>query len=294
MKTALNHRERMLRETIGVSRFFVLIYFRKVENKDMDVVTLVGLILGFLTLVGGMLLKGAGVAPLINPAAIVIIFVGTAAAVSIAVSKEQLQNIPKLFKILFKKQELPSKSGLLTQFVDLSTQARKEGLLSLETALEQVEEPFLRQGMMMVIDGQPSEYIAEVMSRDIENMEQRHKANADIFTQAGTYAPTLGVLGAVIGLIAALKDLSDIEKLGHAISAAFVATLFGIFTGYVLWFPFANKLKLYSKSEVIIKEMMIEGILSIQSGESPKTLEDKLSVYLSPKERADYEAQKEA
>ena len=206
MKTALNHRERMLRETSGVSRFFVLIYFRKVENKDMDVVTLVGLILGFLTLVGGMLLKGAGVAPLINPAAIVIIFVGTAAAVSIAVSKEQLQNIPKLFKILFKKQELPSKSGLLTQFVDLSTQARKEGLLSLETALEQVEEPFLRQGMMMVIDGQPSEYIAEVMSRDIENMEQRHKANADIFTQAGTYAPTLGVLGAVIGLIAALKD----------------------------------------------------------------------------------------
>ena len=136
----------------------------------MDVVTLVGLILGFLTLVGGMVLKGAGIAPLINPAALVIIFVGTAAAVSIAVSKEQLQNVPKLFGILFKKQELPSKSGLLTQFVDLSTQARKEGLLSLETALEQVEEPFLKQGMMMVIDGQPSEYIAEVMSRDIENM----------------------------------------------------------------------------------------------------------------------------
>ena len=103
MKTALNHRERMLRETSGVSRFFVLIYFGKVENKDMDVVTLVGLILGFLTLVGGMLLKGAGVAPLINPAAMVIIFVGTAAAVSIAVSKEQLQNVPKLFKILFKR-----------------------------------------------------------------------------------------------------------------------------------------------------------------------------------------------
>lgn len=282
-----------MRETSGVSRFFMS-WIRKVENIDMDVVTLVGLILGFFTLIGGMLLKGAGVAPLINPAALVIIFVGTAAAVSIAVSKEQLQTVPKLFKILFTKQTLPSKTGMLTQFVDLSTQARKEGLLSLETALEQVDEPFLKQGMMMVIDGQPSEYIAEVMSRDIENMEIRHKANADVFTQAGTYAPTLGVLGAVIGLVAALKDLSDIEKLGYAISAAFVATLFGIFSGYVLWFPFANKLKQYSRSEVLIKEMMIEGILSIQGGESPKTLEDKLSVYLSPKERADYEAQKEA
>jgi chemotaxis protein MotA len=159
---------------------------------------------------------------------------------------------------------------------------------------EGMEAMVIRRGGLILCERFTEDVEISRQERDIENMEQRHKANADIFTQAGTYAPTLGVLGAVIGLIAALKDLSDIEKLGHAISAAFVATLFGIFTGYVLWFPFANKLKQYSKSEVIIKEMMIEGILSIQSGESPKTLEDKLSVYLSPKERAVYEAQKEA
>ena len=104
----------------------------------------------------------------------------------------------------------------------------------------------------------------------------------------------LGVLGAVVGLVAALSDLSDIEKLGHAISGAFIATLFGIFTGYVLWFPFATKLKQKSASEIQLYEMMIEGILSIQNGESPKNLEDKLLVYLTPKERANYEAEKEA
>ncbi len=183
-----------------------------------------------------------------------------------------------------------TKQVLLGQFLTLSTQARKEGLLSLEAALEEVDNAFMKRGVMMVIDGQPSEYVEDVMTRDLENMTERHHANANIFTQA----PTLGVLGAVVGLVAALSDLSDIEKLGHAISGAFIATLFGIFTGYVLWFPFATKLKQKSASEIQLYEMMIEGILSIQNGESPKNLEDKLLVYLTPKERANYEAEKEA
>lgn len=106
-----------------------------------------------------------------------------------------------------------------------------------------------------------------------------------MFTQAGTYAPTLGVLGAVVGLIAALGNLNDIEKLGHSIAAAFIATILGIFTGYVLWLPFANKLKIMSEEEIGLKRMVIEGILSLQAGDSPTAIEAKLMVFIPQSQR---------
>lgn len=124
-----------------------------------------------------------------------------------------------------------------------------------------------------------------MLSEEIEAMESRHQAGAAIFSQAGTYAPSLGVLGAVLGLIAALGNMGDTEKLGHAISAAFVATMLGIFSGYVLWHPFANKLKRKSKQEVKMKEIMLEGVLSILAGEAPRVIEQKLASYLPSGER---------
>ena len=127
---------------------------------------------------------------------------------------------------------------------------------------------------------------ADVLEADVQAMEERHRSGALIFTQAGTYAPTLGVLGAVVGLIAALGNLNDIDKLGQSIAAAFVATLFGIFSGYVLWHPFANKLKIMSKKEAEIKRMIIEGVLSLQAGDSPIAVEAKLLVFVSQNERA--------
>src|SRR5699024_8943246 len=115
----------------------------------------------------------------------------------------------------------------------------------------------------------------DVMLEKVDAMEDRHRIGASVFSQAGTYAPTLGVLGAVIGLIASLANLEDMEVLGSAISAAFIATLFGIFTGYVLWHPFANKLQEKSKKEIHVKLVIVEGILSITAGESPQILKDK-------------------
>ena len=129
----------------------------------------------------------------------------------------------------------------------------------------------------MAVDGQSAEFIRDIMTEEVEAMEDRHQAGAAIFTQAGTYAPTLGVLGAVIGLIAALSNMNNTEALGHAISAAFVATLLGIFTGYVLWHPFANKLKRKSKQEVKLREIMIEGVLSVLEGQAPKVIEQNFS-----------------
>src|SRR5690606_24712794 len=154
-------------------------------------------------------------------------------------------------------------ADLIKMFSDWAQLARKEGLLALEAKTSEIEDDFLKNGLSLAVDGQSADYIRDVLSEEIDAMEERHQAGALIFTQAGTYAPTLGVLGAVIGLIAALGNMNDTDTLGHAISAAFVATLLGIFTGYVLWHPFANKLKRKSKQEAKLKSMMIEGILSI-------------------------------
>lgn len=254
----------------------------------MDITSIIGIIIGFVAIAVGMILKGVSPIALINPAAILIIFAGTLATILIAFPLSEIKKLPKLFKILFTEQKLLKITTLIELFIEWATIARKEGLLALEPKAEEVDDPFLQQGIKMIVDGQSPEFIRDVLMKDVETMEERHLNNASIFSQAGTYAPTLGVLGAVIGLVAALGNMADIEELGHAISAAFIATLFGIFSGYVLWHPFANKLKRKSQHEVMIKQIMIEGLLSIQDGTSPKILEEKLLTYLPSSERDAY------
>lgn len=251
----------------------------------MDISTIVGIILGIIAVFVGMVLKGASLSVLINPAAFLIIIVGTVASVTIAFPMSELKRVPKLFKILFKEQKLTSDIEVIKLFSSWADLARREGLLALESKAADVVDPFLKNGLTLAIDGQNADYIRDVLTEEVEAMEERHAAGAQIFSQAGTYAPTLGVLGAVIGLMAALKDMSDTAALGHAITAAFVATLLGIFTGYVLWNPFANKLKRKSAMEVKQKQLMIEGILSVLEGEAPRVIEQKLASYLPTEER---------
>lgn len=251
----------------------------------MDKTSVIGVLIGIIAIGAGMVLKGVSLASLFNPAALLIIFAGTAATLLIAFPYNEIKKLPKLFKILFTDQKLASTEELIHTFAEWSATARREGLLALEPKSEEVDEAFLKQGIRMIVDGQSPEFIKDVLMKDIELMEERHLTNARIFSQAGTYAPTLGVLGAVVGLVAALSHMDDTEALGHAISAAFIATLFGIFTGYVLWHPFANKLKRKSQAEIMVKEIMIEGLLSIQEGTSPKILEEKLLTYIPAKER---------
>lgn len=236
----------------------------------MDKTSLIGIILAIIAVGVGMVFKGVSPAVLLNPAAILIILVGTVAAVVIAFPASEIKRVPKLFGILFKEQKVQDTKELIRLFSEWAQLARKEGLLALEAKTDEIEDPFLRNGLSLSVDGQSAEYIRDVLTEEIEAMEERHRSGALIFTQAGTYAPTLGVLGAVIGLIAALGNMSDAEALGHAISAAFVATLMGIFTGYVLWHPFANKLKRKSHVEASQKYLMIEGVLSILEGEAPR------------------------
>jgi len=251
----------------------------------MDKTTIVGLILGAVAVLVGMVLKGVHLTALVNPAAILIIFLGTIASVTIAFPMVEIKKVPKLFGIIFKEKNLAQEKELILQFSELAQVARKEGLLALEAKVHDVEDPFLKHGLGLAIDGHSADYIREVLNEDIDAMEERHSSGAQIFSQAGTYAPTLGVLGAVIGLISALGNMDNSDELGRAISAAFVATLYGIFTGYVLWHPFANKLRRKSQHEVMKKEMMVEGILSILEGEAPRVIEQKLASYLPASER---------
>jgi chemotaxis protein MotA len=253
----------------------------------MEISTIVGIILGVVALVVGMVLKGAPVASLVtNPAAYVIILVGTAASLFVAFPMTDMKRLPKLFKVLLFPNKMLTKTEIITMFTEWASITRREGLLALETKVDEINDDFLRSGMRMIIDGNDQEFVSDVLAEDIAATEDRHRSGALIFSQAGMYAPTLGVLGAVIGLIAALADMSDMEKLSHAIAAAFIATLLGIFTGYVLWHPISNKLKRMSKSEMEIRLMMVEGLLSIQSGVSTIAIQQKLSVFLTPTERA--------
>ncbi|MBK3495787.1 flagellar motor stator protein MotA [Viridibacillus sp. YIM B01967] len=252
----------------------------------MDLSSVIGIIIALVSLLAGMYFKGVTPDALLNPAAILIIIFGTIAAITIAFPKSELKRIPKLFGLIFKEQKLVSDVEIIKMFSQWADLARREGLLALESKVSEIDDPFLKNGLTLAIDGQNADYIRDVLNEEVEAMEDRHSSGALIFSQAGTYAPTLGVLGAVIGLIAALKDLNDIDQLGHAISAAFVATLLGIFTGYVLWHPFANKLKRKSSQEIRQKTMMIEGILSVLEGEAPRVIEQKLASYLTKEDRS--------
>ncbi len=251
----------------------------------MEKSTFIGIFLGCFAVGFGMYLKGADPHALINPAAFLIIIAGTAATLFNAFPMHELKKFPKLVKIVFFGKHFMSKQQILELFVEIAKLAKKEGLMAIEKKANEQKDVFVKSSLLLVSDGTSAEVISEVVENEIAQMEERHRAGALIFAQGGMYAPTLGVLGAVIGLIAALGNLSDIEKLGHSIAAAFIATMLGIFTGYVICHPFANKLKRISSEEVEVKKMILEGVLTLQSGASSIVMEAKLQSFIPASER---------
>ncbi|WP_066067158.1 flagellar motor stator protein MotA [Neobacillus soli] len=247
--------------------------------------TIIGLILAIVFIGVGMILKGVSMEALANPAAFLIIFGGTIATLLVAFPMSEIKKFPILLKIVLFEPKLPTKEQIIDMMVEWSIIARTEGVLALEEIADSVDDPFLKNGLEMIIDGSDRKQMEDILFDELEAAAERHKVGSLIFSQAGMYAPTLGVLGAVVGLIAALGNLQDMDKLGYSIAAAFIATLLGIFSGYVLWHPISNKLKRISKKEQDIKIMMIDGLLGMQEGLTPKLIERKLSVYLPSKAR---------
>jgi len=255
----------------------------------LDLVSIIGLVSGFAAVIGAMFFKEVPFSVFLNPAAILVIVLGTIASVMIATPPSELKNIGKLFGVVFGKQRFITPATAITKLVDYSKAARSGGLLALEPQIAAEQDTFFVRALQLLVDGTDKRKIEEYLNEDIYAMQQRHAGNAQVFSQAGSYAPTLGVLGAVLGLIAALGDLSDMDRLSHAISAAFIATVLGIFTGYVLWHPMANKLKSKSRQEVQVRSLIVTGICSIAEGQNPTILQENLLGYLTTKERLAYQ-----
>lgn len=251
----------------------------------MEITTLLGIIVGFIAVIGAMIFKHISFTVFLNPAAFFVIFVGTVATILNSFPGKNLKSLGALFKILFTKQKGMSEVEVIKLMVDLSNTARKEGLLVLESRMGEIDDPFIKKGVRLVIDGMGDDVISDILGAEIAAMEERHEINASIFSSAGMYAPTLGVLGAVFGLIAAMSHIDDTDAMAEAIAAAFIATILGIFTGYVLWNPFAKKLKVKSQEEALIKSMVIEGLLSLQKGEPPIVIKEKLLSVLPQSEQ---------
>ena len=251
----------------------------------MDTATLIGLVLGLVGILGGNIMEGGSPTALINIPGFMIVIIGSLGAGITAFPMATVKTMPKLIGRVFKEQPVQT-AAVVPLFEQMADKARREGLLSLEDDAAKIDDAFMRKGMQLIIDGTDPEALKEIMETDITAMEERHEKGIGFFESIGGYAPTLGVLGAIMGLISVLSGLDEGgEGLGHGIAVAFVASFYGVFTANLIWLPWANKLKIKSKTEIQMREAILEGLLAIQAGDNPRVVKDKLQGYLAPSER---------
>ncbi|MGQ0501700.1 MAG: flagellar motor protein [Panacagrimonas sp.] len=245
----------------------------------MDVLSIAGFVLAFVALIGGSILKGSGVAALWGPAAFVIVIIGTTAAILVQTPMATFKHGLKISKWVF-KPPATKPAELVARILEWSTTARKQGLLALEGMVESEPDPFIRTGLQMLVDGAEPDTIRGTLEVDLSSTEHFDLAGAKVWEGMGIYAPTLGIIGAVMGLMAVMQNLADPSKLGHGIAAAFIATIYGIASANLFFLPMSSKLKATINAQTRVREMIIEGLISISRGENPRNIESKLKGYL--------------
>jgi chemotaxis protein MotA len=245
----------------------------------LDILSIIGLVLALNAIVVGAVLKGAGVMALVSTAAFVIVVVGTVAAIFIQTPLPVMQRALKILPWVMKP---PTRDGrqLITKIVEWSNTARKQGLLGLEPTIARETDDFVKKALQLVVDGSEPEVISSVMYVELNMREHADTNAAKVFEGMGVYSPTLGIIGAVLGLMAVLQNLADPSKLGHGIAAAFTATVYGIGLANLFFLPVASKLKSIIQRQTQFREMVIDGMLSIAQGENPRAIEAKLQGYL--------------
>ena len=259
----------------------------------MDPGTLIGIVVGFAAIFIGMTMEGASLGSLIEPSSAVIVLGGTIGATMAGYLLKDTTGLVGVIKSsLTGKTHQPD--GAIKAVVQMAEQARREGLLSLEDAAKSIEDPFLQKGIQMAVDGTDPDELREILDTEIIAMKARHKAGAKFFADLGAFAPTLGIIGTVIGLVHMLENLKDPATAGPAIAVAFTATLYGVMSANLLFLPMANKLKRTSELEAHHMELLVEGVLSIQAGANPRIIEQKLLSFLAPKARKALEASRAA
>lgn len=245
----------------------------------MDIATLIGLLLGIGGLVGGFLLEGGTAGMLWVHTAFIIVFGGTIGATVISYTTDELKTMGYFFKQVFTSKKIDY-LAVLNTLVETADKARREGLLSLESQLTDIDNEFLRRGLQLVIDGTDPDLTRNMLEMDIEAFESREKIGHDIFMTAGGLGPTMGIIGTVMGLVHVLSNIAAPDKLAGAIAVAFLATLYGVASANVLWIPFGTKCKIKAEKQVALMELILEGVLSIQAGENPRVIKEKLLTFL--------------
>ena len=251
----------------------------------MDIATILGLIIAF-GLVIGSIAAGGSIMAFVNLPAVLIVVGGTIGAVMIAYPMADVMGTLKVTKNAFFTTVF-SPADTIKSIVELAGKARREGLLALESSLGEIKDPFLVSGLQFAVDGQDASTIEDVMYQEIESMKDRHKLGAEVLTTAGTFAPALGLVGTLVGLIQMLRNMDDPSSIGPSMAVALLTTLYGAVLANLIFAPMSGKLKTRSTMESQSKELVMAGVLAIAAGDNPRIIEQKLIARLPPGKRAE-------
>ncbi len=251
----------------------------------MDPGTIIGIGLAMGSLIISMILEGGNPASFIVPPAWILILGSTLGVTMASSGLHNVKKIPALYMRAIKGKN-PDRLATISALVQMAERARKESLLALEDEASGIDDAFTQKGVRLIVDGTDPELVRDILDLEIESMASRHHENAALFTHAAGFAPTIGIIGTVMGLVHVLENLSDPKALGPLIASAFIATLLGVGTANLVYLPVANRLKEMSSQEADTRTMIIEGILAIQSGENPRLIEEKLKTFIEPGQRS--------
>lgn len=249
----------------------------------MDVTTLIGIAVAFGLVIISILMGGDGTW-FINYPSMMIVLGGTMGATLLSYPLSEVLSVFKVAKHVFMHRSQQA-SELIPLIAGFAKKARQEGILSFESQLKDIEDPFLVKGIQMAIDGMESSSIEEVMTTEIIYLEERHRLGSEIFSTMGTFAPAVGMLGTIIGLVQMLMQMEDPSQIGAPMAVALLTTFYGTLLANLLFLPVAGKLKTRSKQEILIKQMVLEGVISIQSGDNHRIVEQKLKAFIAPNAR---------
>ena len=252
----------------------------------MDIASIAGLVLGLIFIIATILGSGS-IMGYIDFYSVLVTFGGTFAATTFAFPFDALKDGMKALRHVFFYEKLEPEN-VIKVIIDLANTARKEGLLALEEAALELQDDFLQKGIMLIVDGTDPELVRNILETELAFIEERHSDNQNVFDTMGTLGPGFGMIGTLIGLINMLANLKDPSSVGPNMAVAIVTTFYGSMIANMFCIPVVNKLKIRSSQEILMKEVTLEGMLSIQAGENPRIIEEKLKAFLSPRMRKDY------
>jgi chemotaxis protein MotA len=249
----------------------------------MDLATLIGIVLSF-GLVAAAIMTGGSLLIFISVPSALIVLGGTIGATLVNYPLGHVLGVIGVIKNAF-FTGLENPRSIIEKFMDYANRARREGILSLEPVIKEVEDDYLRKGLQLTVDGLEPQVIQEIMETEISYLQERHETGAEIMGTLGAFAPALGMIGTVIGLVQMLQTMNDPSTIGPAMAVALITTFYGALLANLLFLPLSGKLRTRSKEEILLREMILEGILAISKGENPRIIEEKLNSYLPPKSR---------